>query len=565
MRKSNYNHLPSVRYNRSKFDLSHKRLLSMNLGDVVPLDCVEVLPGDTFINKTTALIRLTNPLIKPVMDNMYLDIHHFFVPMRLVYDKTEKIFGNASPSQYVDEEYARIPFFSDNDNTNDDGLITVTTGSVMDYLGCPIGQITADCTPLMARGFALIYNHWYRDENVIDETFVPTGEITDTEYPNDNAWSQSNYLGKLPKAKKRNDYFTSALPNAQKGEPVPLPLANGFISLQNYDSDLPYGSFNLFGDNGVVSVDGTANDNKLSLGGVSSVSDGNIVTFRNLGVDLSNGYFGNINDLRIANATQKYLERSALYGSRYTEYLNGAFGVTSPDARLQIPEYLGGGRVNINVQQVANTNGSNSGSSGQYPDTYLGSLGAFSLSNGFSKYSKGFVEHGYVYTIGVIKQVHTYSQGLPKMFTRRSKEDIYDTAFAMIGNQPIYKKEIFARDVENGNDIFGYKEAWSEYREIPNSVTGLARPTVYSKGISNPNNADYGTSGLVSWSMADDYTNAPVLSPSFVQETSTYLNRSLRVGSTNDLYSNFIVDFWHDLKAVRVMPTYSVPSMSSFK
>lgn len=541
----NFNNVPMVRFNRSKFTPSHTTKTSMNVGTLYPISCVEVLPGDSWKSKVSAVARVTSSFLKPVMDNAVLDIFHFFVPLRLVYDDAEKVFGNASPSAYIDEELAEIPTIAD--------ITEITRGSVGDYLGLPVSvPMPAGASILPFRAFALIYNKWFRDENVTDEVYIQKGAFNVSEQPNARPWSADNYTGMPPKVSKRKDYFTSCLPRTQKGKAVQVPL--GATAPVNYvggsNTLIRDTQGNLLNDVGVYSNNSEFSGAKFTtntgafLGLVNGSASGiGLDNSSALSVDLSQATASNVNDLRLAFQLQKMLERDALYGSRYNEYLLAHFGVSSPDSRLQNPEYLGGGTIPIHAQQVAQTSASTE-------DSPLADVGAYSLTNGYSSFSKGIVEHGYIITCACIRILHSYQQGVQKMWFRKKRNDFYDPLFANLGEQPVYYDEIYA--VATGSDdtlgadgVFGYNEAWASYRSLPNSITGQMRSNSLS--------------GLDVWHFADKYSSRPVLSSAFIEENSSSFDRTLSAPSSS--IDNFICDFYFKNEAIRVMPTFSVPGL----
>lgn len=559
--KKDFSRMPSVRFNRSKFDLSHGLKTSMSVGCLYPLDIQEVLPGDTFKTKMTMVSRVTSAFLKPVMDNLFMDIYHFFIPLRLIYDKAENVFGNASPSQYTSQNLNRFPSLKFN---NDIGY-TVYPGSIADYLGLPTQDISMfnetteerdleedGLSVLPFRAFAKVYNEWFRNENIIDEVFVSTGETTSNEKLNNNAFSPNNYTGKLPKVAKKKDYFTSCLPSTQKGLAVDvpflfdLPLKSG----EMYDiSSVRFGTQALGDYPDTVNPLVTDFGSNLSVDYTDEIPQDNIskINRTNLYVDASKSPGFTVNDMRFAFQLQKMLERDALYGTRYNEYLLGHFGVSNPDSRLQFTEYLGGGRIPLSIQQVAQT-------SQGTEESPLANLAGYSQSVGYSRYSKGFTEHGYILTVACIRQMHTYSQGVNKMWFRKQRNDFYDPLYANLGEQPVYYRELFAPNVPEGSladkTVFGYNEAWAEYRYKPSGITGQMRPVnVYSLGETS----------LDIWHFGDAFESVPTLSKSFIEETPQFVDRTLAVPSSSQ--DQFIVDCWFNTDAIRVMPTYSVPGL----
>ena len=553
-----FSRIPQVRYNRSKFDLSHGVKTTMSVGRLYPIKCLEVLPGDSFKSVMTAVARCTSSFLKPIIDNLFIDVHHFFVPLRLLYDDSERVFGNPNPSAYSDNNLAEYPTLP---------ACHIYSGTVGDYLGLPVdvagtysekGRVKKGCSVLPFRAFARIYNDWFRNENTVDEMYVQTGELANSEIPNNNAWSPNNYTGQLPFVGKKKDYFTSCLPNVQKGQSVPIPLGSlapviptGQVAQVNYPTSYftdstgkPRGLLQVFSSGGIdpddVGETLLYNDQDSS----QKFNQSDYLTIGGLSADLSNAIPADIASLRTAFQLQRLLERDARFGSRYNEYILGAFGVTSPDARLQFTEYLGGGRIPIGIQQVSQT-------SAPSEDSPLGALGANSQSVGRSRFSKGFTEHGFVMTVACIRQIHTYQQGVPKLFFRRKREDFYDPVLANISEQPVYKSQIFGYAVGANDDtdlreeIFGYNEAWAEYRYEPSIVTGQLR-----SGIEN---------SLDIWHLADYYNTRPTLGQRFTEENSVNIDRVLTVPTAAQ--DNFLVDIWFNVSAIRVMPVYSVPGL----
>lgn len=548
----NFGQVPSVRYNRSKFDLSHGVKTTMSVGKLYPIKCLEVLPGDSFKSVMTAVARCTTAFLKPIIDNLYIDVHHFFVPYRLLYDNSEKVFGNPNPSQYTNpslDEYPSLP------------VSLISSGTVGDYLGLPVSLGTSGktytkkgCSVLPFRAFAKVYNDWFRNENTVDEMLIQTGAYVSSEAPNNNAWAPNNYTGKLPYVGKKKDYFTSGLPQTQKGIASSIPIL-GLVPVNTYStSSVPVGPqtpLRWRNTTGAALPDGIYDLTYSQTGSftaatpLSSLSTPRYVVPENLWADLSRTDVRmSVNDIRTSFQLQKMLEKDARYGSRYNEFLLGHFGVSSPDARLQFSEYLGGGRIPIGIQQVSQT-------SEPTTTSPLGAVGANSQSVGRSRYSKGFVEHGYVMTVACIRQLHTYQQGIPRLFFRHKREDFYDPLLANISEQPVYKAQLFgyasssSDTTELTDDVFNYNEAWADYRYEPSMITGQLR-----SGLSN---------SLDIWHLADYYISAPTFGQAFTDENTANIDRVLAVPTASQ--DNFLLDIWFNVSAIRVMPVYSVPGL----
>ena len=544
-----FNTVPTIHASRSRFDLSFDHKMSGSVGNLYPCYLQEIYPGDTFNCKANIVTRLTSTYLRPVMDNLFLDMYFFFVPSRLCFDKWQEVFGENRESAWAQQDEVLVP-------TATSG--TIASKSIGDYLGLPVGTIPAGVNILPFRSFALIYDAWFRDENLCEPMLVQKGSRTTSEQYNNNEWGPGNYFGKLPKVAKFHDLFTSSLPSTQKGKDITVPLgrtaqvvplgdpytqsdvAKYFFPWTKGRLGLELDTQNDVGLGANLSIASTnyhAVEHSTS-GGFTGSSNG--INGWNLYADLSTADGGlNVPEIRYAFQLQKILERSARAGTRYNEYILSAFGVQSPDARLQRPEYLGGKRMPLSVQQAVQ--------SVRGTDNELGALGGFSLSNNVCGFSKGFVEHGFVVGVMCIRQHHTYQQGIPKMFQRHSRFDYYDPIFANISEQPVYRSEIFTDETSVSLDdtVFGYQEAWYDLRSRPSTIAGDMRSN-------SPTSLDI-------WHYGDDYSVAPTLSQAFVEETPAFVDRTIAVPSTS--LDQFIFDIYYQQSAVRCLPTYSIPGL----
>lgn len=543
---SRFSTVPTIRAPRSKFKLDYDNKTSMSVGTLYPVYVQEIYPGDTFTCNTSFVARVSSSFLRPVMDNLFIDFMYFFVPNRLVFEDFPSVFGENKNSAWAPTTETVVPTVP---------ALTVAEApivskSVGDYMGLPVKALALEGINILPfRAFAKIYDDWFRDENLIDPMHIQTGSFADSERFNSQPWSPSNYTGMLPKVAKFHDVFTSSLPNTQKSaEPVQVPIGSyaPVVTREGVNSwNLPWQiSTNLTnGSAGVLNFNSNTVGNGLRTVGVNtdSVAGGQFnIDGSNLYADLASAGLLNVTDLRYAFQLQRILERSARSGTRYTEYLLSAFGVMSPDARLQRSEYLGGKRLPISVQQVAQTN------RGDTEDTELGSLGAFSLTNGKCGYQKGFVEHGFVIGVACIRQYHTYQQGIEKFWQRSHRFDYYDPILANISEVPVYRSEIFAlTDSTVKGGIFGFQEAWYDLRNRMSLCTGDMRSA--------------SDTSLDIWHFADDYTNAPSLTPSFINETPEFVDRTIAVPSSS--LDQFIVDIYHQQSAIRCLPPYSIPGL----
>lgn len=552
---------PHANIKRSRFDRSYTHKTTFNAGKLVPIMCEEILPGDTVTLDTSILSRMQT-LITPLMDDMYLDTYFFFVPNRLLWKNWQRFCGESDEPWYDDTVYS-VPQLTFNAATQE-SINSIRPGSVADYLGLPIfsGEAQAlgmtSVSHLPFRAYCRVWNDWFRNENTQGlTTFNTEDEGVEVNSRTSDAW----YGGDLLPVNKYRDYFTSALPEPQKGPDVTIGVGNTapvFTSPTDHSIDvLRQGGDsapNLHWYNsgsGAVDVGqmynvagrGTAGSeyNYMTTFGQKSDSGSVHATLApsNLIADISAATSISINELRMAFATQQFYEQSARSGSRYIEILESMFGVNSPDSRLQRSEYLGGNRVAINVSQVVQNSETNS--------TPLGYTGAYSLTTDHqNSFTKSFVEHGYLLGVCCVRYPHSYQNGIDKMWLRKDKFDFYWPIFSNIGEQPILNKQIYADGSSADNEVFGYQEAWAEYRYGINRVSGEFRSAYYQT-------LDY-------WHLADDYTSLPSLSDEWSQENGDVIDRALAVsGRVSD---QFMADFYFNMIATRPMPVYSVPGLT---
>jgi hypothetical protein len=542
---------------RSKFDRSHQLLTTINEGDLVPIYCDEVLPGDTAKVQLNGLIRMSTP-IYPIMDNCYMDTYFFFVPCRLLWEHWENMFGENDKNYWAEKTEYSTP-------TTEIKNTGVKNGTIGDYFGLPT-NVPLKVNALPARAYAMIYNEWFRDENLEAPIMVgykktdATGNSEDPEadggkYANQPDFTASVsegaiYATKPAKAGKFHDYFTSCLPSPLKSDPVEISLTgNAPVGLYK---NRELSEFGTVGGKDAIFFNQPNNGNYAPAIENDTIGKNSIVTGSNnkntrtddlayLGADLSEVSAISIQDLRMAIALQHIFEADARNGTRYREFLSGTWGVTSPDSRMQIPEYIGGQRIAINVNQVVQTSQTDT-TTGQA----LGNTAAYSLTT-CSKQMVNYAatEYGFIIGLAVVRVEHSYQQGLATKWTRGGRFTYYDPRLAALGEQPVYNREIYAQGKEEDDKIFGYQECWADYRYKPSYVTGEMR-------------SNYQTS-LDAWHYADDYSELPHLSAEWIQEGTQNIDRTIAV--TSEKSHQFLCDFYFNEEWYREMPIYSIPGI----
>jgi len=498
-----FSEVPKATIERSSFDRSHGVKTTFDAGYLVPILVDEALPGDTFNTNMTAFARMATPIF-PIMDNIYMDTHFFAVPVRLIWDNWKKFNGEQiDPGDSIDYT---VP-------TMTAPGAGYSNQSLHDYFGIPTAVGNLEHNSLWHRAYNLIYNEWFRDQNLQDSVHVDKGDGPDT---------YTNY--ELLKRGKRHDYFTSCLPWPQKGDAVNLPLG---VSAP-IATDIATGS-----DIGIYNTNVGATT-KLNAGTTYVVTTPTTNVPGGIYADLTDATAATINQLREAFQIQKLLERDARGGTRYTEIVKSHFGVTSPDARLQRPEYLGGGSTPINVTPIEQTSSTDATS----PQGNLAAMATASLTN--HGFTKSFTEHCVILGLVSVRADLTYQQGLNRCFSRQTRYDFYWPALSHIGEQAVLNKEIYAQGTSADDDIFGYAERYAEYRYKPSMITGKFRS----------NDAQ----SLDAWHLSQEFSSLPGLNSTFIEENPP-LDRVIAVPSE----PHFIFDSYISMKCARPMPVYSVP------
>lgn len=556
--EAHFNQVPNLEITRSRFKRDQDIKLTFDAGQLIPFYVDEVLPGDTFSIDNVGLVRMSTPIF-PVMDNCYLDYYYFFCPDRILWEHWKEFMGEVTDDPWVQQTEYTVPQLKIKGGTAENKY--PLENSILDYMGVPTKIIGAtgelDVNALPIRAYVKIWNEWFRDQNV-DNPAINSNKDADVTYKDSGKEAtletilQEAYTGGRPLPVNRfHDYFSSTLPSPQRSaESVTIPmLGNAPIHAFEEESlkNRVQATASKFATQ--TEVQGNEEDKMYAFYAfkdeptwirVGDGKPGSLGTTGYLGADLSSVTGATINQLRQAFQVQKYFEELARGGSRYREQIYSLFRTRISDKTVQIPEYLGGDRIMINMSQVVQTSGTTEISP-------QGNVSAMSVTGfGKSAFTKSFEEHGFIIGVCCIRHDHTYQQGLERMFSRKNKLDYYFPVFANLGEQAVLKKELYAQGTATDEEAFGYQEAWADYRMKPNRICGAFRSNA--------------TGTLDSWHYGDNYNNTPALSQEWMKEGSAEIARTLAVENTVN-EPQFIADFLVKNTTVRPMPMYSVPGL----
>lgn len=548
-----FNQIPEMKASRTRFNRDQIVLTTLDAGKLIPFYVDEVLPGDTFSVDTTAIIRMTTPKY-PVMDDAFIDIYYFYCPNRILWDKFKEFMGEAEATPWMPTRSYKVPQIIINGKSENPEPYE---GSILDYMGVPTKiKNVFKVNALPIRAYVKIWNEFFRDENVDNPATIKT-DSSDINYQ-DGSESDEHIEEILKKAvnggrclpvNKFHDYFTSCLPYAQRGPEVTLPMSgNAPVGLYANEELTKYGTVNgaraiyfnqNVGDSFTAGITNAQSGKKIAQVSGSSSDTTHVGNVAYLGTDLKDVTAATINDLRKAVAVQQYYEALARGGSRYREQVKALWNVVISDKTVQIPEYLGGGRYHVNINQIVQTSGQQTNA-----DTPIGETGAMSVTPiNESSFTKSFEEHGFVIGVCCVRHNHSYQQGLERFWSRTDRLDYYVPQFANLGEQPVKKKEIMLTGTATDEETFGYQEAWADYRMKPNRVSGKMRSNA--------------TGTLDFWHYADNYSETPTLSQGWMAEGKKEIARTLIVQDEPQFFGAIRIAN----NTTRRMPLYSVPGL----
>lgn len=561
-----FNQVPETHVSRTRFKRDQNILTTFDAGKLIPFYVDEVLPGDTFSVDTAAIIRMTTPKY-PVFDDAYIDIYYFYCPNRILWDNFKKFMGEADETPWMPTKTYKVPkIITRTDENTNEGYYGPKEESILDYMGIPTKinkaekKVKVEINALPIRAYVKIWNEFFRDQNVGNPAVYRSDDQDVYMYDDEGKKGIDEVLrhaiagGRCLPVSRFHDYFSSCLPYPQRGPEVTLPMSgNAIVGPLKYNMD-SQGHVTITNEparigslieNGAISGMNvnlktptfSAGDDALPL--LVSGQGGVDTDTAMLGANLGTVNAATINQLRQAFAVQHYYEALARGGSRYREQIRSLFGVSISDKTVQVPEYLGGGRYHVNINQIVQTSGQQTAN-----DTPIGETGAMSVTPiNESNFTKSFEEHGFVIGVLCVRHNHSYQQGLERFWSRSDRLDYYFPQFANLGEQPVKKKEIYLTGTSTDDETFGYQEAWAEYRMKPDRVSGKMR-----------SNAE-GT--LDFWHYADNYEKTPTLSQEWMNEGKEEIARTLIVENEPQFFGAIRVMN----KTTRCMPLYSVPGL----
>nr|DAF70985.1 MAG TPA: Major capsid protein [Microviridae sp.] len=545
-----FNQIPEMKASRTRFNRDQTILTTFDSGKLIPFYVDEVLPGDTFNVNTAAIVRMSTPKY-PVMDDAFIDFYFFYCPNRILWDNFRQFMGEVEQTPWMPKKDYKVPMIVINGKEENPEPYE---GSILDYMGVPtLIKNVFKVNALPIRAYVKIWNEFFRDENVDNAAIIKTDDSNvnyqdgkENESDIDQILKKAIGGGRCLPVNKFHDYFTSCLPYPQRGPAVTLPMeGNAPVGMYKNFKLTEYGTaggknsiyFNQKAtDSYIPGIVNNQSGERISQVAGSSSATAHIGDVAYLGADLSAVTAATINDLRKAVAVQQYYEALARGGSRYREQVQALWNVTISDKTVQIPEYLGGGRYHININQIVQT--------AENDKSPLGETGAMSVTPiNESSFTKSFEEHGFVIGVCCVRHNRSYQQGLEHFWSREDRLDYYVPQFANLGEQPVKKKEIMLTGTATDEETFGYQEAWADYRMKPNRVSGLMRSNA--------------TGTLDFWHYADNYSTVPTLSQGWMGEGKTEIARTLVVQDEPQFFGAIRVAN----KTTRRMPLYSVPGL----